>query len=72
MLQKLEKKCESEGNLNRTLQDGTTAPAFDIAVQLVVYTKCPNKYKLVDLETGEEYIGQLPQEGQPHWRKVNA
>jgi len=58
--------------LNRKLLDGTEAPVFDIAVQLVVYTKCPNKYKLVDLETGEEYIGQLPQKDQPHWKRIDA
>lgn len=56
----------------RKLLDGTWVPAIDIAVTLEVYTKCPSKYKLVDMETGEEYVGQLPQEGKPHWRRIDA
>lgn len=58
--------------MERKLQDGTEVPAFDVAVTLQVYTKCPAKWKLVDMETGEEYVGQLPQEGQPFWKKINA
>jgi hypothetical protein len=30
------------------------------------------KWKLVDRETGEEYIGNTPKEGEYHWSKVNA
>ena len=58
--------------MNRKLQDGTIVPAFDIAVTLEVYTKCPAKWKLVDMETGDEYVGQLPQEGGLHWRKTDG
>jgi hypothetical protein len=58
--------------LQRKLLDGTEVPEYDIPITLEVYTKCPNKYKLVDLETGEEYIGQLPQEGSFHWKRKNA
>jgi hypothetical protein len=54
----------------RTLQDGSYAPAYDVAVELSVYTKCPSKWKLVDMETGEEYIGQLPTiNGDYHWKR---
>jgi len=29
------------------------------------------KWKLIDQETGEEYVGQTPKEGQPNsWRKL--
>jgi len=59
-------------NLNRTLQNGTEVPGLDIPVRLTIYTKCPWKYKLVDMETGEEYIGQVPQEGQPDWKRIDA
>lgn len=60
--------------MNRTLLDGTTVPAFDIAIELRVRTKCPQKYKLVDMETGEEYIGTVP-DGTPNqyfWRRADA
>lgn len=56
---------------SRQLQDGTTAPAFDIAVELKVVTKCPGKWKLIDQETGAEYIGQLPVSNGLHWKRVN-
>lgn len=42
----------------RKLLDGTRAEELEFPVTLTVYTKCPSKYKLIDLETGEEYIGQ--------------
>jgi len=57
-------------NLNRTLKDGTTVPAFDIAVELRVITKCPTKWRLIDEETGVEYRGQLPQENKLHWQRI--
>lgn len=56
--------------MNRRLVDGTEVPALDMAVTLTVYTKCPWKYKLIDMETGQEYVGQLPQEGKPDWSKL--
>lgn len=58
--------------MNRKLLDGSRVPEFDIAVTLEVYTKCPAKWKLVDMETGEEYVGQLPREGQPYWKRIDA
>lgn len=57
-------------NLNRTLKDGTIVPAFDIAVELRVITKCPTKWRLIDEETGVEYRGQLPQENKLHWQRI--
>jgi hypothetical protein len=44
---------------------------LDEPVELIVKTKAPMKWKLIDQETGEEYIGQTPKEGQPNsWRKL--
>ena len=59
-------------NLTRTLQDGTVADELDESITLCIYTKCPSKYKLVDMETGEEYIGQDPRYNNHHWKKINA
>jgi hypothetical protein len=56
--------------MKRKLLDGTEVPAFDLAIELRVITKCPNKYKLTDMETGEEYIGQLSPVGQQQWKKI--
>lgn len=41
----------------RKLLDGTEVVEEAEAGTLEVYTKCPTKYKLVDMETGDEYIG---------------
>lgn len=53
----------------RTLQNGTAVTALESAVTLTVYTKCPDKYLLVDQETGEVYV---PQEsaGTRTWKKI--
>ena len=41
----------------RKLLNGSTVSEFDEAVDLIIHTRAPGKYKIVDLETGEEYIG---------------
>ena len=57
----------------RTLKNNNVVYELEDPVSLVVYTKCPMKWKLIDQETGEEYIGQTPKEGQPNsWRKLDA
>jgi hypothetical protein len=54
----------------RKLQDGVQVYELEEPVTLTVYTKCPMKYKLVDRETGEEYIGQDPTKNKYSWNKV--
>ena len=58
--------------MNRKLRiSSAEVPAYDIAIKLKVVTKCPGKWKLTDMETGEEYIGQLPTENDTHhWKKI--
>ena len=46
---------------SRKLKDGTTAEEYESSVTLNVVTRCPGKYKLIDMETGQEYVGQKPQ-----------
>ena len=53
----------------RTLKDGTVVQELDRVKILEVKTKCPEKWKLVDLETGEQYIGYTT-DGSLSWRKV--
>lgn len=56
--------------MKRKLLDGTEVSVLDAAVELIIRTKCPNKYKLIDLETGEEYIGNRPDEHHRYWKKI--
>ena len=53
----------------RKLQSGETVVELTAPVTLTVYTKCPEKYKLTDMETGEEYIG-YSSSGQYSWNKL--
>jgi hypothetical protein len=55
----------------RKLLNGVQVYELDEPVTLTVYTKCPMKYKLVDMETGEEYVGQNPEKNKYSWNKVN-
>ena len=58
--------------MNRKLKiSGAEVPEFDVAIRLKVVTWCPGKWKLTDMETGEEYIGQVPTENDTHhWKKI--
>lgn len=42
---------------DRKLLDGTYRKSFDSPITITIYTKCPGKWKLIDMETGQEYIG---------------
>ncbi len=55
----------------RILKNGQTVDELDKSVMLVIKTKAPTKYKLIDQETGEEYIGQSPDSQHKNcWKKI--
>ena len=39
----------------RTLQTGEKVEELDSSVQLIIKTKCPSKWIIEDLETGQKY-----------------
>ena len=41
----------------RKLIDGSEVKSLDHTVQLIIHTKAPEKWRIIDMETGEEYIG---------------
>lgn len=41
----------------RILKDNSEVESYDKPVDLIIHTKAPAKWKIIDLETGEEYIG---------------
>ena len=53
----------------RTLIDGTKVKELDEAKTLTVYTKCPGKYMLVDMETGQVYTGHET-DGKNSWKLI--
>lgn len=54
----------------RKLVDGTKVKELKEPITLTVYTKCPEKWMLVDKETGEVYIGYATK-GKNSWKKVD-
>lgn len=55
----------------RKLQDGREVTELESAKTLTVKTKCPEKWLLIDLETGERYTGHLT-DGKNSWKKLDA
>jgi hypothetical protein len=54
--------------MKRKLLDKTEIEELNKTIDLIIRTKAPQKWKLIDLETGEEYIGTLPEDReQPDW-----
>lgn len=41
----------------RKLLNGQLVDDFDQPIDLIIHTKCPGKWKIIDMETGQEYIG---------------
>lgn len=54
----------------RTLSSGRQAKELDKAITLEVYTKCPEKWMLIDLETGQVYTGSENQERGKQWKLI--
>lgn len=55
----------------RKLQDGTEVVELDKPKILTIKTKCPEKWLLIDLETGERYTGYNT-DGSQDWKKVDT
>jgi hypothetical protein len=43
--------------MTRTLLNGDVVKEYEYPIDIVIHTKCPEKWKLIDMETGQEYIG---------------
>ena len=55
----------------RKLKDGTEVVELETAKILTLKTKCPEKWLLIDLETGERYSGYST-DGNQDWKKVRT
>jgi len=54
----------------RTLKDATEVEELNFPITLEVHTKCPSKWMLIDLETGEHYMGQNNVEKFQQWKRM--
>ena len=46
-----------EHTKKRKLLDRSEVNDYDYPIDLILHTKAPGKWKVIDLETGQEYIG---------------
>ena len=60
---------ETPSNL-RKLLNGSEVPETDKVVDLTIHTKAPSKWLLIDLETGQEYIGSEEPNLYGKWKRV--
>jgi hypothetical protein len=52
------------------LYQGSQVEEFSKAVDLTIHTKAPGKWLLIDLETGQEYIGSDVLTKYGRWRRI--
>jgi hypothetical protein len=60
----------SGGEKMRELIDGKLVEELEDPVDLTIHTKCPEKWLLIDLETGQEYIGQKTPSEYGKWKRI--
>jgi len=54
----------------RTLVSGKEVPDLGRVVNLSILTKCPEKWKIVDMETGQEYVASRTLELYKQWKRI--
>ena len=55
----------------RVLQDGSTVEELDKPVNLTILTKCPKKWKIIDMETGQCYNASGEYEIYKQWKLID-
>jgi hypothetical protein len=55
----------------RTLKNNTQVEELDHPLILEIKTKCPEKWTLIDNETGEVYTGTNSVEKYQQWKRVD-
>ena len=54
----------------RKLLNGTEVPESDTSIDLIVHTKAPGKWLLIDMETGQEYVGSPEMTQYGNWIRI--
>ena len=54
----------------RNLLNGKKVPEFEEAVDLTIHTKCPEKWMLIDMETGQKYVGSSSPNLYGKWKRL--
>jgi hypothetical protein len=63
--------CGYIKNINqRKLLNGEIVESYEKAIDLTIHTKSPAKWKLVDMETGQEYVGSAKPNKYGKWIRI--
>lgn len=54
----------------RKLLNGEFITEYDKAIDLTIHTKAPQKWLLIDMETGQEYIGSAEPNQYGKWIRI--
>lgn len=54
----------------RKLLSGKEVPQLKRVANLSIITKCPEKWKIVDMETGQEYVASGTFELYKQWKRI--
>ncbi len=54
----------------RKLLNGEFVPEYDKAIDLTIHTKAPQKWLLIDMETGQEYVGSAEPNEYGKWIRI--
>ena len=56
----------------RKLMNGQKVAEYDSAIDLVIHTKAPEKWMLIDMETGQKYIGSNKPNLYGRWKRLEG
>jgi len=54
----------------RKLKDGKEVDVLNRPMSLEIFTRVPEKWKIVDMETGEQYVGTKNTERFKQWKRI--
>ena len=58
------------GKSMRKLINGEFVEESEKAIDLTIHTKAPGKWKLIDMETGQEYLGSIEPNQYGKWIRI--
>lgn len=56
----------------RKLINGSEVEDFDFAIDLTIHTKAPEKWMLIDMETGQKYVGSPIPHLYGKWKRLEG
>ena len=54
----------------RKLKNGKYADVLNKPMSLEIFTRVPEKWKIIDMETGEQYVGTKETERYKQWKRI--